>query len=476
MKLWHRRLLLIISLLLFLIISPILVFYAVGYRFSFENKEIRLVGMIDVSALPKDASVYINDKFVNIGTPQTVKNLFPRQYEVKLQKEGYTTWGKKVFVESKKVTWIKNARLFFSEPRKEELTIKETDSLVKLPKEEQIIFFVNGGNDQGIWFYNLISKEENKLFPKSEEEKTKAGINNSQLFNFIDLSKNNEALLFSYLETENQPKKYAIVDLKKPREPIFLPQNQSTNLKKIVFGLNGENKINYLKDNTLFEFDVEKSIEKEIAKDVMDFELQNNSLLIAKSNQEKISFQKKKKESAFSFSDGDEIIFEIKKTGLKKITQNKENDIAILTDNGEVLVFSAQTKEIIPIAEGINNLEWGKKSRKLVFYNASEVFFYEIAKSEKEDYKQDYKSNVKNLVTRYSKEIKKAGLFPDEEWIYILFNDEIKIIELDERDRKNIYSPIQNTKITENIFFSEKGEVIYFNDPSNKKIYSVTIF
>lgn len=111
MKKYYRQFLLMLSILVFLVVSPIMVFYALGYRFSANVKESKPVGVLIVESVPRRADVYINDQHVG-KTPHSVANLSPETITLAVAKEGMVTWQKRIAIASGVVTEARDIRLF----------------------------------------------------------------------------------------------------------------------------------------------------------------------------------------------------------------------------------------------------------------------------------------------------------------------------------------------------------------------------
>ncbi|NQV00963.1 MAG: PEGA domain-containing protein [Parcubacteria group bacterium] len=105
-----RRIFLYSITLFFILAAPAALFYAWGYSFDWQKKRPVLTGGLYLKSIPKKADVYINDKLKD-QTPAFVKRLIPREYQVKVVKEGFHSWQKKMRVESKLVTEAKNILL-----------------------------------------------------------------------------------------------------------------------------------------------------------------------------------------------------------------------------------------------------------------------------------------------------------------------------------------------------------------------------
>src|SRR3990167_6090010 len=89
---------LILTILLILGVSSVLIFQGKGYKLDVKNKKIEKTGIIAISSLPTGAAIYLNEKLVN-ATNTNLSDLVPGEYQVKVAKEGYLPWEKKVLVE-----------------------------------------------------------------------------------------------------------------------------------------------------------------------------------------------------------------------------------------------------------------------------------------------------------------------------------------------------------------------------------------
>jgi hypothetical protein len=122
-----RRLLLYAMILFFLITTPAVLFYAWGYGFDFANKKLVLTGGIYLKSSPKKAEIYLNGKFKD-QTPHLIKRLIPRDYQIKVVKDGFHSWQKKLKVESKLVTEARNILLVPKNPSVELVKNNLTDN------------------------------------------------------------------------------------------------------------------------------------------------------------------------------------------------------------------------------------------------------------------------------------------------------------------------------------------------------------
>ena len=108
----QKKIKLLIFFLLFIIISPIIVFYASGDIFS-DGWSILKTGGIYVSSAPVGSEVYLNNKFEDkvsfFKRNILIKNLMAGSYEIKVIKTGYNDWYKKIIVDT---NFVADANVF----------------------------------------------------------------------------------------------------------------------------------------------------------------------------------------------------------------------------------------------------------------------------------------------------------------------------------------------------------------------------
>src|SRR3989344_330707 len=101
-----RFLITLFTLLVIGISATVAVYLAKGYTFSTQEKRLVGTGIITVTSLPDAASVFI-DGHLTTATDATISSLVPKEYTVKLIKEGFIPWEKKVKVNEGLVTDLK---------------------------------------------------------------------------------------------------------------------------------------------------------------------------------------------------------------------------------------------------------------------------------------------------------------------------------------------------------------------------------
>lgn len=111
-----RLIILLGCVTIFLIITPILVFYSMGYRFDFETMAVKATGGIYVRTFPAAEQVIIDGK--NSFKPGLFSNnvfiqsLLPKSHTVFIEKTGYYNYSKTLIVKENQVAKLENVILF----------------------------------------------------------------------------------------------------------------------------------------------------------------------------------------------------------------------------------------------------------------------------------------------------------------------------------------------------------------------------
>lgn len=120
--------------------TTLAVILAKGYRFSSKTGTLAGTGIISITSAPDQASVYL-DGHLTTATNANINSLLPKEYDVKISKDGFIPWEKKVSVKEGLVTQIK-ATLFPSIPSVYPLTYNGVENLSLSPDGARLFFVV----------------------------------------------------------------------------------------------------------------------------------------------------------------------------------------------------------------------------------------------------------------------------------------------------------------------------------------------
>ena len=100
------------SVLLFCVLLPIILSYALGYKIDYRHLKVYKTGILYISSRPSGASIFINGEIHPSLTPAQIEELKPGTYKVEAQKDGFYPWEKEMVVRPNMVTKADRIVLF----------------------------------------------------------------------------------------------------------------------------------------------------------------------------------------------------------------------------------------------------------------------------------------------------------------------------------------------------------------------------
>jgi hypothetical protein len=147
-----RFLAVLFGVVLILSVTFVVVLTAKGYRPNWEEKTMEVTGILVATSDPDGASVYLNNKLTT--ATNTTINLKPGVYDVRISKDGYYDWQKKVEIKKEEV-FKTNAFLFPKAADLRPLTLNGAVNPVVSPDEGQIAFSVASASATAKGIYTL---------------------------------------------------------------------------------------------------------------------------------------------------------------------------------------------------------------------------------------------------------------------------------------------------------------------------------
>ena len=182
-----RFLITLITLLVIGISATVAIFLAKGYTFSTKEKRIVGTGIVTVTSTPDAASVYI-DGHLTTATNATISSLVPDDYSVRVVKEGFIPWEKKVEVKEGLVTDLK-ITLFPAIPTIYPLTFTGVKNPILSPDGSKLAYIVSSSSPDGsinkkggVWVWALKSDQPIAFARGAEPHQ----IAESRLINYTD--------------------------------------------------------------------------------------------------------------------------------------------------------------------------------------------------------------------------------------------------------------------------------------------------
>ncbi len=88
-----RRLFFWLFFIMFVVFTPAVVFYSLGYKLDLKTKKFLKTGIISIKTFPKGVDVYLDGKKHREASPCIIREAMPNEYVVTLEKNGFYTYS-----------------------------------------------------------------------------------------------------------------------------------------------------------------------------------------------------------------------------------------------------------------------------------------------------------------------------------------------------------------------------------------------
>jgi len=382
MKLKTRFLLVAFGVIFFLIITPVLILFALGFKIDLKNRTVVKTGTIVVQTMPTRAQIFL-DNFKQKGlSPSTIRFLLPKDYVIRVEKQDYQSWTKRLSVKSRLATWANQGRefitLFYTAPK-----------------------FIKNFPAQ----FASISKEKKELLLVSNSKISLLDINSADLKSLtgIDIK-----IPITKISWQNGEDSFKYLSKLKTDNFSALQLNK---IKKAE--TNG--KISALILDGRLYYSGESLILNQITDKVADFTLENNNIWFIKDN----VLQKYNADSATL----ETIIGNLPTATNTKIIRTSKY-IFLQLDSALYMVNGPLQK----IYDRVDDAYWVNEASELVMWNKNEIVLFDPQKLET------------NLILRSSSQVFTPQLNAYSGYLFFTNEGKIKALELDGRDHRNIYT------------------------------------
>lgn len=461
-----RRFIFYTFIVLFIVLAIGVILYAQGYSFDWQKKSLIVTGAFYFQSHPKDADIYINNEYKG-KTNKYIKRLFPGEYDVKISKPDYYDWQKTLEINSKVVTEAKNV-----------LLVKKDPSINQVIDYNIRYFSFSNDNKKAIYLTDKATKEIDptkqkiadpreiptyskfalRLLDLTNNADTQINSSIADLKNLSNLlwSNDDKKIILSFLNGD-----YYVLNLDQVKPINFndliksLSNYKIYNAENLSFHPRDSNKIYFYFENNLYSIELNFSnpyesvlISSPIVSDILVYTIFNDDILYIK------------------YSDGAFYRTNLETSSFKKIFDipllEPNQTVKIISD--EILVidkvlyfFNSQTQTLEKITSGVEEIQFSSNNEKMLWKTKNEIGVIWFKADPKQPLREKYETEI---AMKTFEEINQAVWHSksNEHIIFTLGND-IKITELDNRDKRNTVNvlSIKNPKI--------------FNNEWNKNIY-----
>lgn len=431
----YRRAIFLAFIMLFLASIPFILLYTAGYSYNLKKNKFEKTGSLLANTITKDTILYLNGNPYYNKSEFRIKNLLPDEYDVKISKDGYFDWRKKLSVQSELTTFIKDIRLF-KKSLAENVADREVKNIYPAPDKNKFVF---ASQDKKTKKYTV------SLFEASGE--------NSK--DILSLPQPPAEIVWSngsdkfFIQT---PLGYKIINQNSEDiTPAFLTGNKVYNLRwdeKNNSQLFAQNADGIYKIDLFFKTAAKIYSTVKIA----NFAATADYVYIVDGSALK----------QISLADRTVIGVPLERNNYK-IESIIDKRIYLLNPAGNLQIFNLPLEAQSTPVLLANAKNFDVLGDNLLYYNDFELWIYNFSDSKEE------------FITRIGEEIKKAQWLNGASDIIYISGNQLKIMELDKRDAKQVWDLAKFDAIDD--FILTKNYNVFFTGRLNKAagIYKLEI-
>lgn len=431
---------------LFLIAGAWLLVYSFGYRVDWEALQISQTGGLYLKTSPKITDVFLDGENTNkksglLSTGIFIQNLFPRTYQLKISKEGYFDWSKKVKIESSLVNNFSHVVLLPQSPLKENIynatSTAEITDFFPLENREETLLEMKIKSKSG-WFASLsLFNQKNVTTTEIFRKKITSSENPDLLSGFVLDGPNPNQIIFSDYDRSSGQTIFYLWDRLEPDQTTNLNQAASaynlTRIRKVVFHPFEDNKyiIETNKNIAILDLNRKENIYLS-AENPIDLVVNGGNL-----------FWVDKEGGVYSYnfilkSTSPLAIIESEKIEIDNwaVSANSSN-LAVLMKNNELLLIRSG-QPVKTISSAAQNFSFSPDNKKLAYSEISgqlKIYFLE-------DFNQDINKKLGEEVVLEDLTVDASAQifwYKDSYHLIVQNREELMFAEIDDRDKFNIF-------------------------------------
>lgn len=428
----------------FFILSSLVVFYAFGYRFNFERGIFIYTGSISIKSNPENVSIKVDGKMIPeqnlsiLNDSILIAGLTPGEHFIEVSAPDYSVWSKKALVQSGLSTEFWNVLLAQDPPPL--TTIASTDPILKIfPAPDENLFAVAKNNNAGDLIIDTLDTSTNVQTGVFALPQVALAQNDEN----IEWSPNNTKLIIPLEHTpEGTERSYSIVNVEnKKLATLQVPTLQEHSLSNPRWDSTTRNFIFYLRGTTLYRANTEALLEPPVLvkENIRAYDISGSSIYYL--NQDNgIIYRVPADRTDTTPTQITTAAINTADHGTYSIVVYDESRIAIREKTqGKLFIYNKSSPSEIklkPLAErGIRGVQFSNDGKKLLFFSDNEINVYFTLPWEAQPLRE---ADTILQVARFSNPIKNIQWTKDYEHVLFTGNQSAKIVELDNRDRRNI--------------------------------------
>jgi hypothetical protein len=433
----YRTLLFLSFTLTFFIAASLVLFYAYGYRFSFERGIFIYTGSLSLKTNVETVSITIDGTTIPkkrlglLNNSIHIAGLNPGEHFVEVSAPGYRSWAKKVVIQSGLTTEFWN--VFLVEENYEQETVFETEGVIKMFPSLNGLFATvkKAGNRYSVDVLDPEAEKNEEVFATSD------ALFVPTLETNIEWSPESHKIMIP-LVRDTAPL-YAIVNVE-DKETFFLNEatHLTTPLRSPRWDATTRDFLFFLSQNSLYRFNTSRPEDTPelIADHVAAYDISGNKLYYLHS-ESGIVYEMNGNGNTSTAKQITPTPVSIGEHGTYSLIVYDDTRLSIIEETtGSLFVYNkAVDINLKKLGEGILSIQYSDDGKKLLFYTNNEISVY---------FNQDWEAQPTRSkddiiqLARFSTPLKNIQWAEDYEHVIFSLGKSVKMIELDNRDRRSL--------------------------------------
>ena len=409
------------GIVIFLVLAPVIILLARGFSYDFANGRIVKTGALSVKTDPRGAVVFLDNE-PSKTTPMVKRFLFPKEYQVEIQKQPYLPWKKRVNIHEQQVVYLplqgNKISLFLEHPQTSVISTSTLDIFNQGKKvfyiERTRIFQIDSSGSG-----KKLAATLPPLLKSPQILSTRATSNGNFEFLIKDQGKN------WYLNGEAS---------------IEIP----VDLKSISFGPQPSTILAINKQNQIIELTPGEN-ELSLRENAAVFAVKNNSIYyLTRENHPRL----------LQITNDSDLVL------AKDLPVADKNQIVAASNKQMFLLLGENLYQVNDTLEKINSQVkfafWSEEANGLIYGNDNEIWLYRPLERE---------HNV--LLTRSSLPLKQPWFNKESGYLFVMEGRQIKAIETDFSGQSNIYTVAETKSDDTKMMVDSTGAFVIYKDGPN---------
>lgn len=457
---FQKRFALILTMIFF-VVTPLFILYAMGFRFeSFDGgfrPQIRATGGIRIN--PRNQYQVIIDGEIATPSPLYREGLDTGTIDVTLLRPGFQSWDKTLEIEPSRVTLVDSVILFPEDPDSEPISSGPTEvqDILPDPLSDNILYSALDPEQPGLWLYNPEAQTHTQLVDTIVDLELPI----ETQYEEIVWDSSSQQLSFSVFGNTGQ--RIFVINSILSSEPTILEITDTFALRPIdspitVLSLEGST-LTFLQNEIISIKDlIQETPSRELLRNVSQSTTRGNVIYYQDSRTNDIlSYNTLSRQSQTLASE-----FEIPIQQLA--VPQTQSHLLIITETDEVYRMSLDnidTRILRRIPEVFaQNLSFDVEGRKVLLQGKNTIHMMYL--DDIEGYQRKQKGDVDLLYqTEPEDTLTQAKYFgPDQEHIIFQKDDTLLVVELDTRDTPNVAELLDSVTAFSDVAVSNQAVII----------------